>query len=145
MKGKIIARLAHKGQLDKAGEDYFAGHLTRVAAAVKSPDNPHFYEDVAYLHDVLEDTEVTERDLHELGLLAYVIDAVKILTRRDDENYGEFIKRVIMSGNRAAIAIKKADVDDHLRDTSHINDSLKGRYLVARDALNTADHMRAYE
>jgi hypothetical protein len=36
----LVARLAHKGQVDKAGTDYFAGHLTNVASLGRSTLEP---------------------------------------------------------------------------------------------------------
>ena len=47
-----LARQLHKGQLDKAGRDYFEGHLTTVANA-----GTNWMEmTVGYLHDAAEDT-----------------------------------------------------------------------------------------
>lgn len=52
-----LARRAHHGQRDKAGRDYFEGHLLPIATASAA-----FGGEVvaaAWLHDVLEDTNVT--------------------------------------------------------------------------------------
>ena len=51
---KLIAKLAHKGQKDKAGMDYFT-HPEAVAAMLDTPEE----KTVAYLHDTVEDTDVT--------------------------------------------------------------------------------------
>lgn len=50
---KKIAQALHAGQLDKAGVDYFSGHLTSVGEAGCN------WKDtvVGYLHDVAEDTD----------------------------------------------------------------------------------------
>ena len=57
-----IARTAHAGQTDKAGKDYFEGHLTSVASMGKT-----WQEQVlGCLHDVSEDTLMTEKEVMEL-------------------------------------------------------------------------------
>ena len=50
-----IATLAHKGQKDLAGIDYIE-HPKKVASFLNSNEE----KAVAYLHDVLEDTSLTE-------------------------------------------------------------------------------------
>lgn len=47
-----LARQLHKGQLDKAGMDYFEGHLTSVA----NSGTNWMEKTVGYLHDAAEDT-----------------------------------------------------------------------------------------
>ena len=47
-----LARQLHQGQLDKAGKDYFEGHLTAVAEAGRNWKE----KTVGYLHDAAEDT-----------------------------------------------------------------------------------------
>ena len=47
-----LARELHKGQVDKAGKDYFEGHLTAVADAGRDWKE----KTVGYLHDAAEDT-----------------------------------------------------------------------------------------
>lgn len=50
-----IAKRLHKGQVDKAGVDYFSGHLSAVAFMGKSWQE----QVVGYLHDASEDTPYT--------------------------------------------------------------------------------------
>lgn len=56
-----IAIKAHKGQRDLAGVDYIE-HPKAVANLVNSDEE----KAVAYLHDVLEDTYITEKDLLQM-------------------------------------------------------------------------------
>ena len=51
---RLISKLAHKGQVDKAGIDYFT-HPEAVAAMLDTPQE----KVVGYLHDTVEDTDVT--------------------------------------------------------------------------------------
>ena len=49
-----IAKMAHFGQVDRAGVDYIK-HPEAVASFVKTDEE----KAVAYLHDVIEDTPLT--------------------------------------------------------------------------------------
>ena len=167
-----VAKLAHEGQTDKAGEDYFTGHLTRVAKAVA--EKGAIFEIAALFHDIVEDTDWTIEDLSE-DWDARIIVAVDRLTKRSGEIYpdymdrlaapysdgrNELIERVLPRqdlrpfyisshwrvdpnndfwfywGVEAAKAVKKADLEDHLRDTSPISDSLVKRYQKALEVVN---------
>lgn len=59
---KEIARKAHAGKTDKAGRDYFKGHLTSVASMGKTWQE----KVVGFLHDVAEDTPMTEMEVMRL-------------------------------------------------------------------------------
>lgn len=50
-----LARCLHKGQVDKAGLDYFEGHLSTVASMGRTWQE----QVVGYLHDASEDTPHT--------------------------------------------------------------------------------------
>ena len=67
---------------------------------------------IAVLHDVVEDTSVTLRDLQIAGYSAQIVDAVKYLTKAKEEEYEDFIERI--KGNTLAIKIKIADLEDNL-------------------------------
>ena len=56
-----IATAAHRNQKDKSGEDYIK-HPVTVASFVSGEDA----KVVALLHDVLEDTDVTEAELRAI-------------------------------------------------------------------------------
>ena len=74
---RLIARLAHRGQKDKAGNDYFA-HPEAVAAMLDTPEE----KVVGYLHDTVEDTEVTVGEIR--GIFGdRIADAVALLTHAD--------------------------------------------------------------
>jgi hypothetical protein len=66
---------AHAGQVDKAGQPY---HLHPMAVAeLLPPDSDEDEYLAALLHDVLEDTEITETDLCDLGYSEKTIGIVK--------------------------------------------------------------------
>ncbi|OPD59749.1 hypothetical protein BK720_01520 [Bacillus thuringiensis serovar brasilensis] len=66
-----IAKKAHAGQVDKAGMDYI-----KQPEAVASFVNTTEEKATAYLHDVLEDTEITAADLFSAGMPHNVVETV---------------------------------------------------------------------
>ncbi|WP_412066906.1 GTP pyrophosphokinase [Rhizobium sp. SYY.PMSO] len=103
-----MAMLAHDGQTDKAGAPYIF-HPIRVASTFSD----EILQVIAVLHDIVEDTEITLADL-DARFPRSVVNAIEVLTRRDDETYKEFIDRVARNPN--ARLVKIADV----RDTSDV-------------------------
>jgi guanosine-3',5'-bis(diphosphate) 3'-pyrophosphohydrolase len=106
-----LARSAHLGQVEKLTGRAYAEHLVRVAALVEGDEA----KAVAWLHDTLEDTALTVEDLRAAGLPESVIRAVLILTHDRLDTYAEYIRCVAEEGNALALAVKLADLRDHLR------------------------------
>jgi (p)ppGpp synthase/HD superfamily hydrolase len=106
-----IARRVHTGAFDKGNPPApYIDHVARVAAAVEPQ-----YRAVAWLHDVIEDTNETRETLLAAGVSAETLDAVEVLTKGETEIYPTYIERVASSGNVAALAVKRADLRDNLR------------------------------
>lgn len=107
-----IATQAHKGQKDLAGVDYIK-HPKKVASFLNSDKE----KAVAYLHDVLEDTYITEKDLLQMGIPNDIIIAVKVLTKEKCEPYTKYIEQI--RENKLACKVKIADLK-HNMDLSRI-------------------------
>ena len=88
VKALSLATKTHEGQKDKAGEDYI-NHPKRVAEKCQSLDE----KVTALLHDVIEDTDITTNDLKDLGFPQYIIDSILSVTKRENEDYMDFILR----------------------------------------------------
>lgn len=86
-----LAREAHAQQRDKLGHDYFDAHLRPIgeAAATFSKDASA----AGWLHDILEDTDVTVADLRRHGFPDRVVAAVESVTKRPGQPYDELITR----------------------------------------------------
>lgn len=134
-----IARQAHAGQVDKAGEDYI-GHPLRVMEMCETEEQ----KIVGVLHDVVEDSDWTFEMLEEEGFSDEIIDALRCITKQsEDEDYDDFISRVMT--NLLAIKIKLCDIEDNL-DLSRLGELTEAdinrsqKYMRARarlkDALN---------
>ena len=102
-----IASLAHAGQLDKGGEPYIL-HPLRVMMKLKDEKQ----RIVAVLHDVIEDTGVTDMNLIIQGLEIDLINVILTLTRNKNESYDEYIDRI--SKDEFAIQVKLADLEDNM-------------------------------
>ncbi|MBR3310536.1 MAG: GTP pyrophosphokinase [Solobacterium sp.] len=102
-----IAYNAHHDQLDKGGNAYFL-HPVFVALQMDTEEE----KITGILHDVIEDTDVTLEDLKRQGFSENVIAAVDAMTRREDETYMEFIKR--LSVNEIARHVKIQDIRNNM-------------------------------
>lgn len=105
-RAESIAREAHAGQPDKAGEPYI-GHPARVAARLDDPT----LQAAAWLHDVVEDTSWTLTDLGDAGVPDDVIEIVDAVTKRKDEVYSDAVRRA--ASHPRARLVKAADVADN--------------------------------
>jgi hypothetical protein len=103
------AEYYHRGQFRRDGETPYIKHPEAVADAVTSWQA----KCVAWLHDVLEDTACTEMWLRKC-LHGTIVDAVVALTKKDGEDYEEYIARV--TDTPYAAAVKIADIQHNLSD-----------------------------
>lgn len=97
----------HKNQTDKAGNPYIL-HPLHVMENVNSKEG----KIIAILHDIIEDTDVTEDYLLKIGLSKRIVDAVIALTRSEDIDYQEYIKN--LSSNPLAKEVKLADLEHNM-------------------------------
>ena len=101
---------AHKDQIDKSGIPYVF-HPWHVAESMTDEVRCT----VALLHDVVEDTDVTLDRLKEEGFPKEVIEAVDILTKRENMDYSEYIRNIME--NDIAIDVKIADLMHNMDKT----------------------------
>ena len=75
----------------------------------------------AWLHDVLEWTDLDEKDLFAVGLSPEECAALHLLTRRDepdDRSFLSHVRRIARAPGRAgdiARLVKRADMEDRMR------------------------------
>ena len=108
-KAMIIAYEAHKNQVDKSGVPYIY-HPIHVAEQMDTENECI----IALLHDVVEDTNVTFKQLEEV-FSKEIIDILKLLTREENIEYDEYIKRI--KNNSIACKVKIADLTHNLDKT----------------------------
>lgn len=120
-----IAAIAHTGQFDKGGAPYIL-HPIRV---MLTRDN-ELEQICAVLHDVVEDSVITFKDLRKQGFSEKVIAVLDCLTKRDGESYDEFIGRVLK--NETACQVKLADINDNMNLTRIENPSEKDQERIGK-------------
>ena len=104
-KAMRIAYDAHKDQVDKTGLPYIF-HPYHIAEYMTDEISVC----AALLHDVVEDTPLTFKDLASRGIPGEVIDIIRLLTHDTPVSYTEYIQNIKNSGNKVAIAVKLADL-----------------------------------
>ena len=135
-----IAINAHKGQVDKAGKDYFTSHVMDVYEKV----TPLYDEDynicitdiVALLHDVVEDTDWTIDALREQGFTEEILEALMCVTKKEGESYERFVER--SKSNRFAREVKIADLRSNM-DITRLNE------ITDKDVERLRKYHKAYK
>lgn len=123
-----FAREAHKGQKRASGEEYFT-HPCAVAEILISLGMDYSSVGAAFLHDVIEDTPVTEDDiLKEFGgeilmLVNGVTKLEKIEFKSKEEEQAENFKKIFVSMARdiRVIIIKLADRLHNMRSLNFLS------------------------
>lgn len=120
---------AHKGQIRRDSNVPYIVHPIRVSNCF----NDMTRKTIAILHDVVEDTNVTLYDLSK-DFPSIIIEAVDALSRREDEQHFDYIRRV--SKNELAVEIKIVDIVDNLSDTISVPpSSMIDRYNKSLEIL----------
>ena len=127
-----IATEAHRGQFDKAGNDYI-GHPLRAMAAGKTTEE----KIVGVLHDVVEDTDWTFERLAVEGFSGEIIEALRCVTKlSENEPYDKFIARV--KENPLAVAVKLNDLSDNM-------DIRRLPYILDKDVKRLKKYLKSYK
>ena len=128
VRAECLARSAHYGQVDKAGVDYI-GHPERVASRMEDEKG----KIVAWLHDVVEDADVSLKMIHD-AFGDEIAEAVSSITHRKGESWSDYLCRV--KGNEIAKRVKISDLID--------NSNLSRLPVVKeKDVLRQAKYNRA--
>ena len=104
---------AHRDQVDKSGMPYVF-HPFHLAEQMED----EITAAVALLHDVVEDTEYTLRDLEALGFPPQVLEAVGMMTHDPAVPYLEYAAK--LRDNPVARTVKLADLR-HNSDLSRLH------------------------
>jgi len=119
---KKVAEASHKGVTRNDGTTPYMAHVQAVADAVEDRLKP-----IAFLHDTVEDSDVTLQDLIDAGFPKYVTDAVDLLTHKDNEPNVSYWGRI--ATNKDAATVKLADIKNNL--TGQPSDRQKEKYAKA--------------
>ena len=96
----IIMLKAHWKQKDKANRWYIY-HPLRVSFKMKTLD----LKIIALLHDVVEDSNITLNILSKY-FNSEIINSINAITRKQNESYMDYIKRVKLDNNAKLVKIE---------------------------------------
>jgi guanosine-3',5'-bis(diphosphate) 3'-pyrophosphohydrolase len=136
-----FAREAHGPQMRKSGDPYFI-HPVNVAGIITELQLDVASVCAALLHDVVEDTTVTNSDLdREFGAeISFLVDGVTKLTKinftsRQDRQAESFRKMVVaMARDIRVLVVKLCDRLDNMRTLEFM--SQEGQERIARETMD---------
>lgn len=146
-----IALDAHKGQKDLDGKPAI---LHPIAVGIMGSNDAEIK--AGFLHDVVEDSDLTIDDLRSKGVDEEVLTALELLTHDKETDYFEYVHRIAHSGNCTAIHTKINDLKHNLdrgwksyRMAKELNDTemaerLKGINEKHRKALRIFGYTPLY-
>ena len=104
-----IALDAHKGQKDLDGKPAI---LHPIAVGIMGSNDAEI--EAGFLHDVMEDSDLTIDDLRSKGVDEEVLTALELLTHDKETDYFEYVHKIAHSGNCTAIHTKINDLKHNL-------------------------------
>jgi hypothetical protein len=128
-----LAVESHGNQQDRDGSLHI-DHVSRVAQSVARSDAQ---QRVAWLHDVVEDSDLSIEDLGS-RLPDTELEALRLLTHDGTESYAVYVGRIIDAEGDAgelARAIKEADMLDNIRRCALAHDPAIAQYGEALSRL----------
>ena len=124
-----IAYRAHDGQTDKAGVPYIF-HPIHIAEQMDSEESCV----VALLHDVIEDSDITLEILSKY-FNDDIITALRVLTKKENDDYTMYIKRVKTNKLATKVKIKDLEHNRDLRRLDEVTDKDRKRSLKYWQAI----------
>ena len=146
-----IALDAHKGQKDLDGKPAI---LHPIAVGLMGGNDAEIK--AGFLHDVVEDSDLTIDDLRSKGVDEEVLAALELLTHDKSMDYFEYVYRIAHSGNYTAIHTKINDLKHNFdrgrksyKRAKELNDMEKAERLKdinekPRKALQIFGHIPLY-
>jgi GTP pyrophosphokinase len=139
-KAYIYAARMHEGQTRKSGDPYFI-HPVSVAHIIADMHLDGASVCAALLHDVIEDTTATERDIEAIfgSEIAFLVDGVTKLGKinfisKEDQQAESFRKMLVaMARDIRVLLVKLADRLDNMRTLDHM--SVDSQERIARETL----------
>ena len=120
-----IALDAHKGQKDLDGKPAI---LHPIAVGLMGSNDTEIK--AGFLHDVIEDSDLTIDDLRRKGVDEEVLAALELLTHDKETDYFEYVYKIAHSGNYTAIHTK-------INDLKHNFDRGRKSYKRAKELNDT--------
>ena len=101
-----FAQTSHGQQVDDSGKSYFEAHILQVVALIKQVTSDKDIISAAYMHDLIEDTQVTFQEI-EKNFGVRVANLVLEMTHQGEkDSYGRYFPNL---KSRSAILLKFCD------------------------------------
>lgn len=127
-----IATKAHAGQVDRDGNPVILHPLTVGLMGHTDEERT-----AGFLHDVVEDTDLTFEDLLDAGIPDGVVNALRLLTHQKGTPYSNYIKGIIESKNPIALQVKYNDLKhNYARGKAHPD--LQAKHGAALEMVKAA-------
>jgi hypothetical protein len=143
-RAQALAETLHDGQTEPGGAPLI-DHIRRVAATV-----PGEARVVAWLHEALEHTSISEEELLSKGLSHDELRALRLLTRdthsRSNKRYLAHVERIARAGGAGADvarSVKRADLADRALHPSAPLDGWSPPYVLGLELLERAAKSRS--
>ena len=128
----VLATNSHANQFDKGGNPYI---LHPIAVMHLLGDADEETRCIALGHDIVEDCNVTYKQLGELGFTPRIIEGIRSLTKIPGESYDEYKTKV--KANPDAVRVKIADL-------THNTDIRRLKGVAAKDMARMEKYFHFY-
>jgi (p)ppGpp synthase/HD superfamily hydrolase len=132
-----IAREAHMGQF-YGDRDYVEAHILPVTTIIRRLGYGTKFQAAGWLHDTIEDTDITADQLINEGIPTDVVYAVELLSKKEGENHSDYLAKIITS--RYATVGKFADSSANFSSTMLLSPTLEDKH-VREWGLEYADNL----
>lgn len=122
----------HNGQINTHDGEVYLLHVQRVAAHVRARGLDETHQAVAWLHDTLEDTELTTAQLNSM-FPAEVVTAVIALTKTKGVSNEEYYYN--LTANPVAARVKVSDIVDNFSRNHQIEDDATRLRMATKYSL----------
>ena len=109
-----ISRNAHCTQMRNDGVTPYLSHVEKV---VRTVGKDKYLQCIAWLHDVIEDSDVVAEALISFGVDPGIVARVMVLTHEPGEYYNDYIRRIRYTSLSGCVKVKIADIVSNLSDT----------------------------
>jgi (p)ppGpp synthase/HD superfamily hydrolase len=127
-----VALGAHNGQTNKHNGEPYILHVHRVASHVRDRGLDETHQAVAWLHDVLEDTDFTVYDLNSM-FNPQIIAAVSAITKVKGASNEDYYRN--LTRNEIAARVKVSDMIDNFSRNHTVTDDATRLRLAAKYSL----------
>lgn len=132
-KAIVLAATKFDNKFDKGGDPYILHCLAVMYLLPEGVDDE--VKQIAVLHDVIEDTDTTYRELAEQGFSQRVITGVMAMTKQRGQHYEDY--KTAVKANNDAILVKMADL-------THNSDIRRLKGITEKDIARTVKYQQFF-